>query len=178
MASAASGIEAMAAPAFRPDFADLVREHQSMVYSLALHFLRDPSTAEEVAQEVFLKLHRHLGSLKSEAHVTFWLRQVTSRRSIDSIRRAKARPELSLEEMREPAVPAGESDPFLAERLRRLVASLPGDLRMVVVLRFQEDLEPDEIARVLDLSLGTVRDHLRRGIELLRRKAGAYLGEV
>jgi RNA polymerase sigma-70 factor (ECF subfamily) len=167
---------AAAAPAW--DFASVVRQHQSMVYSLALHFLRDPSAAEEVTQEVFLRLHRNLHGLKSDAHLVFWLRQVASRHCIDNIRRSKARPEVSLEDAREPSVAAVNGDPLLSDRLRRLVASLPADLRIVVVLRYQEDLEPDEIAEVLDLPLGTVRDHLRKGLDLLRRKAGPYLGEV
>ena len=49
------------------DFADLVREHQSMVFSLSYHFLHDRDLAEEVAQEVFLALHRHMADIKSPA---------------------------------------------------------------------------------------------------------------
>jgi len=162
---------------WKPDFASLVREHQSMVYSLALHFLRDPAAAEDVAQDVFLRLHRNLDELESDSHALFWLRQVTSRRAIDSLRR-KSHAEVSLEETREPAASPAGGDPMLSQRLNRLVASLPENLRMAVVLRYQEDLEPDEIARVLDLPLRTVRDHLHRGLALLRLKAARYLGEV
>src|ERR1700723_2770950 len=57
------------------DFAQIVRLHQSMVFSIAQHFLADRSAAEELAQDVFLQLHAHLPALKSEAHVTFWLRR-------------------------------------------------------------------------------------------------------
>jgi RNA polymerase sigma-70 factor, ECF subfamily len=160
------------------DFMAVLQEHQAMVYSLALHFLRNPDLAQEIAQDVFLQLHRSLPVLKSEAHVVFWLRQVTCRRCIDSIRRAKARPEIGLDEAREPSSPPMNADPLLSERLRKLVASLPGNLRMAVVLRYQEDMEPEEIAEVLGLSTRAVRDHLRKGLELLRRKAGLYLGEV
>ena len=56
---------------WRPDFAGLVREHQSMVYSLALNVLRDPAAAEDVAQDVFLRLHRNLGELESDSHALF-----------------------------------------------------------------------------------------------------------
>jgi len=162
---------------WRPDFTGLVREHQSMVYSLALHVLRDPAAAEDVAQDVFLRLHRNLGDLKSDTHALFWLRQVTSRRAIDGLRR-KSHTEVGLEDAREPSTPPATDDPLLSERLNRLVASLPEKLRMTVVLRYQEDLDPEDIARVLDVPLRTVRDHLHKGLALLRQKAARYLGEV
>ncbi len=177
-AAQASPIQTMAAPIAKPDFSALVHQHQSMVYSLAMHFLRNPEAAQELAQEVFLQLHRNLEGLESEAHVVFWLRRVTCHRSIDRIRRAKVRPEYSIEDAPEPASAPQVGDPLLAGRLQKLVASLPPDLRAVVVLRYQEDLDPAEIAEVLEIPLRTVRDHLRKGLDLLRRKAARYLGEV
>jgi len=169
--------DTIAGETFSPDFASLVGQHQSMVYSLALHLLRDPSAAEDAAQDVFLRLHRNLDGLKSDSHVVFWLRQVTCRRAIDGLRR-RARAEVSLEETGEPAAPPAEGDPLLTQRLRQLVASLPGHLRSAVVLRYQEDLDPPEIARILELPLRTVRDRLQKALALLREKAGRYLKEV
>ena len=64
-------------------FAELVREHQSMVFSLARRILRNTATAEESAQEVFLELYRNLGGIQSPAHLVFWLRKVTTHRCID-----------------------------------------------------------------------------------------------
>jgi len=178
MAAQASAIRTVAAPRATPDFSALVHEHQSMVYSLAMHFLRDPGAAEELSQEVFLQLHRHMAGLESGEHVLFWLRRVTCHRCIDRIRRTKARPESSIDGAPEPASAPEVGDPLLAGRLQKLVASLPPDLRAVIVLRYQEDLDPADIAEVLELPLRTVRDHLRKGLELLRRKAASYLGEV
>src|SRR5512142_2770476 len=68
-------------------FTALVRAHESMVYSLALHFFHDARIAEEVAQDVFLQLYRGLDSIESDAHLVAWLRRVTSNRCIDSARR-------------------------------------------------------------------------------------------
>ena len=65
-----------AAPEF--DFASLVRQHQAMVFSIAWHVLRDRAVAEELAQDVFLSLHRHLAELESPEHVLYWLRRVTT----------------------------------------------------------------------------------------------------
>lgn len=154
----------------RDAFADLVRCHQSMVFSLCWHFLRDESRAEELAQEVFLELHRALPSLESAAHVTNWLRKVTSHRCIDAARRQKRQPRLGLDYIAEPAVAPVARDPFLSERLRRLTATLPERARAVLLLRYQEDLEPAEIAQTLGMPVNTVKSHLQRSLNVLRGK--------
>jgi RNA polymerase sigma-70 factor (ECF subfamily) len=160
------------------DFARLVRTNQAMVYSIAYHFFHDRATAEELAQDVFLMLHRRFGKMQSEAHVTNWLRKVTCHRCIDRARRRDHWPEVRLDPEIEPAIPGDFPDPFLAKRLRKLVASLPEKRRLLVILRYQEELEPEEIARVLNIPLRTIRTQLFRTLELLREKAGRVLGEV
>src|SRR5436190_1639178 len=70
-------------------FAKLVEQHEAMVYSLAYHFFNDRGRAEEIAQDVFLQLYRNLGTIESDAHLLFWLRQVTTRRCIDVTRRTR-----------------------------------------------------------------------------------------
>src|SRR5947207_15970153 len=108
------------AAAFKPeaddgalDFETLVKRHQAMVFSIAVHFLRDRFAAEELAQDVFLQLHRHLGALQSADHVTFWLRRVTAHRCIDYSRRRRF-PFLSLDKVPEPAAHTRASDPLLS----------------------------------------------------------------
>jgi RNA polymerase sigma-70 factor, ECF subfamily len=159
-------------------FEEIVRQHQGMVFSMACHFLRDRSLAEELAQEVFLNLHQNLRSIKSPEHLVFWLRKVTSHRCIDQSRRLKVRPQVSLEDVPEPAIDATENDLFLSEMLRRVVDTLPEKARLVVILRYQEDLDPGEIASVLDMPLNTVKSHLRRSLSSLRDKLSRTLGEV
>jgi RNA polymerase sigma-70 factor (ECF subfamily) len=161
-----------------PAFADIVREHQGMVYGLAYHFLRDRGLAEELAQEVFLELYRQLERIESPSHLTFWLRKVASRRCIDQIRRRSFWPKLRLDEVPEPATRTDERDPMLSRALSRLVASLPEKARMVVILRYQEDLPPTEIAQVLDMPVGTVKSHLQRSLDMLRDKLARTVGEI
>jgi RNA polymerase sigma-70 factor (ECF subfamily) len=146
-----------------------------MVFSLAFHFLRDRCLAEELAQEVFLHLHRNLASIQSPQHMVYWLRKVTSHRCIDQARRRKLRPRVSLTEYLErapepPADSGPEADPLLAELLRRLTARLPERSRMIVILRYQEDMEPAEIAGMLGIPLGTVKSNLHRSLALLRAR--------
>jgi RNA polymerase sigma-70 factor (ECF subfamily) len=159
------------------NFADIVRRHQSMVFSIALHFLADRQAAEELAQDVFLQLHANLPALKSEEHMTFWLRKVTAHRCIDYQRRRKL-PQVSLEDAPEPSAPAQASDPFLSKTLRHLVASLPEKSRLILILRYQEDMRPEDIAEVLAMPLATVKSHLQRSLAMLREKATRVFGEV
>lgn len=165
-------------PVGEADFEALVRQHQAMVFSLAWHFFRNEAVAEEVAQEVFLRLYENMERLESPAHVAFWLRRTTSHRCIDHLRRSRAWREVQCEELPEVAVNPEVGDPLLRERLRRLVASLPEKPRLVVLLRFAEDLDAEEIGRVLKMPVRTVWSHLYRGLALLREKASRYLGEV
>jgi RNA polymerase sigma-70 factor (ECF subfamily) len=158
-------------------FADMVKEHQSMVFSIAYHFLHDRGKAEEVAQDVFLRLYGNLGSIKSEGHLVFWLRKVTCRRSIDEVRKLPKAPPASLEDVAEPAAESPELDPLLSRGLRRMVASLSEDARAVIILRYQEELELADIAEILDIPINTVKSRLQRSLEILREKFHRWAGD-
>ena len=151
-------------------FAALVRRHQGMVFSLGLHALRSRAAAEDMAQEVFLELFRSLPRIESAAHAAAWLRRVTSHRCIDEIRRRQHRPESTVEELPERGVEPSPREPFLEERLQALVATLPPKARMVVVLRFQEELDLADIAEALAMPLNTVKSHLRRSLAVMRAR--------
>ena len=166
-----------AVPIAEADFEALVRQHQAMVFSLAWHFFHNEALAEDVAQDVFLRLYENLDRLESFAHVAFWLRRTTSHRCIDYLRRGSVRQEVQLEQLPEVPIDPDAGDPLLRERLRRLVASLPEKPRLVVLLRFGGDLDADEIGRVLKMPVRTVWSHLYRGLALLREKASRYFQE-
>lgn len=159
------------------EFAALVREHQSMVFSIALHFLHDRESAEEVAQDVFLQLYRQRDRLEGPGHVTAWLRRVACNRSIDYARSRHPERSISMEEIGEPASATAPDDPMLREKLRKLILSLGEKARMVMILRYQEDLDPEEIARELEMPVSTVKSHLQRSLAVLRAKFGRALGE-
>lgn len=152
------------------DFSELVREHQSMVFSVCWHFLHDRDQAEDVAQEVFLGLHRNIASIESAAHASHWLRKVAVQRAIDAGRRRVRRPQVALADVAEPVANAPMRDPMLSETLRKLIATLPETARMVMILRYQEDLDPTEIGQVMEMPVATVKSHLQRSLALLREK--------
>ena len=154
-------------------FGMLVRGQQRSVYSLALRMLSDRQKAEDLAQEVFLQLHRNLASVESGAHLQFWLRKVTVNRSIDRLRREPRFEALPLEAAESVAFEAQDADPLLLRRLNSLLRQLPAAPRAVLLLRYQEDLDPTEIARILSMSVNTVKSHLKRSLSLLRERIGA-----
>ena len=152
-------------------FAGIISEHQAMVFSLAYHFFHDRSRAEEIAQDVFLQLFRNLNRIESESHLVHWLRQVTSRRCIDQVRRTRLRP-VALDDAKELAGTESHADPLLGRRLRELIAGLPPKQRVIVTLRYQEDLDPSEICRIVGLPVNTVKSHLHRALRALRKQLG------
>jgi RNA polymerase sigma-70 factor (ECF subfamily) len=160
------------------DFAQLVREHQAAVFSIALRYLRDRAAAEELAQDVFLQLHERMAEIQSAEHARYWLRKVAAHRAIDYGRRSRLRPQVGLDDAPEPQAPAPEGDPMLSARLRKLVDSLPEKPRMVMILRFQEDLDPADIAGILGMPLATVKSHLQRSLAMLREKFARTVGAV
>jgi RNA polymerase sigma-70 factor (ECF subfamily) len=163
---------------WQPDYEQLVDEHQSMVFSLALRMTGDRGLAEEIAQDVFLELDKRLGKIESAAHACFWLRRVAISRSADALRRRKVRGMslwVTIEE--DHGVAAEERDSPLGTRLEELLATLPEPQRAALVLRYQEELTPEEIAATLEAPLATVKSNLQRGLKLLRAKAANHLQE-
>lgn len=149
-------------------FRQLIRAYQDTVYTLALRMLKVPEDAEELAQDVFVSAHRHLGKIASEAHLLFWLRRTVCHRAIDRLRRRLPHMVLPLDTAEEVALAEPSRDPLLERRLRDLVLGLSPAARAVVLLRYQEDLDPPDIAKVLDMPLNTVKSHLKRSLASLR----------
>jgi RNA polymerase sigma-70 factor (ECF subfamily) len=119
---------------------------------------------------VFLQFYRQIDHIESRAHATWWLRRAICHRSIDEMRKRKFRPRIGLDEIPEPAGCATEGDPFLQGQIRKLIEALPEKARMVVLLRYQEDLDPTEISEMLEMPISTVKSHLHRSLTALRKE--------
>ena len=132
--------------------------------------LSDRHRAEDLAQEVFLQLYRTLDGIDSDTHLAFWLRKVAVNRAIDRMRMESRHDNEPLTEAVAVADEPIEDDPLLHKRMADLVAQLPPAARAVVVLRYQEDLDPTDIASTLDMSINTVKSHLKRSLTLLRAR--------
>ncbi len=162
-------------------FEELVRGYQHRVFSVALRMLGSPAEAEEVAQEVFVRVHRSVGEFRGEARLSTWLYAITSRLCLNRLatteRRMIRRGEETLLRLR--ATTAGpDADLERGEveaALSRAIAELPEDRRIVVVLRDLEGLPYEEIAHSLGIELGTVRSRLHRARMDLKEKMERFL---
>ena len=142
----------------RDAFAILLREHQSMVFSIGWNYLRNEAAAEELAQEVFLELFQNIRSIESPAHLIFCLRKVMTHRCIDYSRRQRNRPSLALQEVPEPsATPTSETTPgdsvCPSATAARCSLRFPGD--SMRTSEASEPREPTPSASVLPSSFST-----------------------
>ena len=165
-------------PLWQPEFELLVEEHQSMVFSLALRMTGDRGLAEEITQDVFLALDRNLSKIENPGHALFWLRRVAMHRAADALRRRRVRAMdlwVAIEDSH--GAVQEERSTALGARVEHLVTTLPEPQRAALLLRYQEDMTPEEIALVLQAPLATVKSNLQRGLKLLRAKAESGLKE-
>ena len=156
-------------------FEELVIANQHRVFGVALRMLRNRAEAEEVAQEVFLRVHRALDDFRGEAKLSTWLYAIASRLCLNRLasgeRRMAREGEESLERLRADADPAAHVERGeLEAALRRAIDELPDERRIVVVLRDLDGLSYEEIAAALELPLGTVRSRLHRARMDLKEK--------
>lgn len=156
----------------RAAFRRLVELCQARVYSVALRLTAQHADAEELAQDVFVQLHASLWRIGDAAHLQKWLLRAIYHRCIDRLRsrerRGQSLPLEALEDSIEGQAQDSGADPLAASRLYRLLLQLPPDARAVVLMRYQDDLDPVDIAAVLDMPLNTVKSHLRRSLQWLR----------
>lgn len=148
----------------------LVQAHQRSVYSLALRMLGARDLAEDLTQDVFMQMNGNLRTIESNKHLGFWLRQVTTNRAIDQLRRRSRVEMTSLDNESQLFGVEDDGDPLLQRHLRALLSDLSPQARAVLLLRFQEDLDPTDIARTLDMPINTVKSHLKRSLESMREK--------
>ena len=158
-------------------FSQIVEDHQRMVYAIALRITCESGTAEEVAQDVFMELFRSSERIHDDDHVKPWLRRVAVHRATDALRKRARQPEQHAEEWKEEHSSHADEPLDLDQQTRigDLLRSLPDAMRTALVLRYQEDLTPNEIAATLSVPLQSVKSNLKRGLHLLRRKANVTL---
>jgi RNA polymerase sigma-70 factor (ECF subfamily) len=158
-----------------PTWDEIVAQHSARVYRLAYRLTGNPHDAEDLTQEVFVRVFR---SLSSYTPGTFegWLHRITTNLFLDQARRkAKIRFD-ALADDAETRIPSRAVAPDMQvmnglfdEDVERALAELPPDFRAAVVLCDIEGLSYEEIADVLDLKLGTVRSRIHRGRTMLRK---------
>ncbi len=165
-------------------FGRLVERYKTKVFTLAYGVTRDRATADDLAQEVFIKAYFALPKFKFQSEFGTWLYRVAVNHIKDFLRKNRSRQkEVSLEAISESAV-ATEDQSYeeeqTAERRRAIVQTalkrLPEKHQVILALRDMQGLPYEEISRILRISPGTVDSRLHRARKKLREKLAAFTG--
>ncbi len=173
-------------------FKALVVRYQRKVYAVALGIVKDPDTAWDVAQEAFVRVHKHLPEFKGDSAFTTWLFRITSHLAIDSVRKERTSLKDDLDDVREADLEgAGDGilstalgqDPRenalrreLAGKLTEALATLPVIHREILVLREVEGLSYEELAARLGIQKGTVMSRLFHARKKMQAALAEYAG--
>jgi RNA polymerase sigma-70 factor (ECF subfamily) len=160
-------------------FEELVRRHERRTYNLALRVLGREEDARDATQDAFLTALRKLGSFRGDAAFTTWLHRVTVNACYDMLRKRARQPLLRVvgeeeEPSPEPGPPVGDhADAVAGETdVARALARVPLEFRAVLVLHDLQDHAYEDVARILDVPVGTVKSRLHRGRIALARELG------
>jgi RNA polymerase sigma-70 factor (ECF subfamily) len=153
-------------------FGTLVERYDRAVYNLCLRTLRDPEEAKDATQEAFFKAFRALRTFRPEAKFSTWIFSIAYHACCDRLQRRKRFTGGEMPDRADvgpgPDVQAERRDE--ARELRAAIDALPEKYRAVITLYHLQGRQYDEIAEVLRLPMGTVKTHLFRAKELLRRR--------
>ncbi|MBF0494063.1 MAG: sigma-70 family RNA polymerase sigma factor [Candidatus Omnitrophica bacterium] len=168
----------MAARGDRTAFEEIYKLTSGYVFAVALRVCIFPETAEEVTQDVFVKLHRDLWQFNFKSELKTWMYRITVNTAIDYYNREKKRRtrEVADDSLIENHGVGSELEKKIDKEanekaVKELLAALNSDQRSCVVLREIEGLSYEEIAKVLKVKINTVRTRLKRAREILVRTA-------
>lgn len=159
-------------------FEEVYRRHATMIYNMALRMSGSPERAEDLAQDIFIRIYRHLGRFNGRSTLKTWIYRVTLNHCRSKLGRKRWLTAPLFEDDRERGVQLvdgrrGPEDRTLADDAGRRVATaldaVKPPFREAVVLRDLEGLSYDEIAQVLGVRIGTVRSRIARGRDALRQ---------
>jgi RNA polymerase sigma-70 factor (ECF subfamily) len=168
----------------REAFEAIVKKYERKVFHLAYGFVRDRAAADDLAQDIFVKVYLSLSRFHAKSEFGTWLYRVAVNHIKDHLRKIGRRKEISLEEFANPPFAAADD---LRERereqtqerrrtiVRKVLETLPAKYRMILTLRDIRGLSYDDIAESLSISPGTVDSRLHRARKILLRKMTPYL---
>ncbi len=155
-------------------FEELVRRRQSGVRNLMRRFCNDPTLADDLAQQVLMKVWLNIGQLKKPSAFNGWLKKLAVNVWLHHLRKNDAL--RGAGELQGSERPQTES-PGIGMDLDRALAKLEPHIRICVVLSYNEGMSHREIAEVTGLPLGTVKTHIRNGAQRLQEILAAYDGQ-
>jgi RNA polymerase sigma-70 factor (ECF subfamily) len=174
----------------RQAFAELVETYKQPVFNLVVRILQDETEAEDVAQNVFIQVHRSAARYKPSAKFTTWLFTIARNLCLNEIRRRSRHPADSIDVTPDPAdetaprqfedvtVTAPDAAALqreLAGKVEEALAALPENQRTAILLFQREELSYEEIAGVIGCSLSSVKSLIFRARETLKERLKGYL---
>ncbi|MHB1711070.1 MAG: sigma-70 family RNA polymerase sigma factor [Acidimicrobiales bacterium] len=168
------------------EFSDLAMEYMSALYSAALRMTRNPSDAEDLVQETYLKAYRAFGGFEAGTNLKAWLYRILTNTYINTYRAKKRRPEIAdVEDVEDlflykrlsadQTSTLGRSaedealDRITDTEVKAAIESLPDTFRMAVLLADVEGFSYKEIAEITDVPIGTVMSRIHRGRKALQK---------
>jgi RNA polymerase sigma-70 factor, ECF subfamily len=178
----------------RARFAEQAMQYMSSLYSAALRMTRNPSDAEDLVQETYLKAYRAFGTFQEGTNLKSWLYKILTNTFINSYRAKRRRPaETELDDVEDlylyrrlggnQASSLGRSaedlvlDRFTESEVKTAVESLPEAFRLAVLLADVEGFSYKEIAEILEVPIGTVMSRLHRGRRALEKALASFAEE-
>jgi RNA polymerase sigma-70 factor (ECF subfamily) len=166
-------------------FGEIVRRYQRAIYRVAYALARNPSDADDLAQETFVRAYQAIGRFRAGEPLFPWLARIATNQALSLFRRRKRRPETPLEPLLEAGRQwAADDDPVEGvagrERERQMQAAfaeLKPEHQAVLALRVVQDLSYEDIARALGVPVGTVMSRLSRARAELKSRLAARIGE-
>ncbi len=152
-------------------FRELVDRYKGLVFALVARTVRDRSRAEELAQEVFLKVYRGLPYFRGDARLSTWIYRIVVNLCAEErrVREVPLDPGDPDRPAREPGAPdPAHGDVELRDRLDKALRRLPARYRVLVAGHYLRGMKYEELAEALNLPMGTVKTHLHRAKRLLR----------
>jgi RNA polymerase sigma-70 factor (ECF subfamily) len=152
-------------------FQELVERYKNLVFALIARTIQDRSRAEDVAQDVFLRVHRGLPYFRGEARLSTWIYRIAA----NVCAQAPQPPSVSLDDAKGAARTIRSSpdrqfgDLELRDRLEKAIARLPAHYRFLVAAHYLDGMKYEDLAEALKLPLGTVKTQLHRAKQQLRR---------
>jgi RNA polymerase sigma-70 factor (ECF subfamily) len=162
-------------------FEELVRRYQRPIAAYVYRMVGDYDAALDLTQEVFIKVYGSLSRYRSEYKFSTWIYKIAHNAAVDHLRRHSTREQSLVKQADgeqydlpiESGRPTPEQESEKAERcaeIERVVRQLPAAYRELIILRHSHDLSYDEIAEVMGLPLGTVKNRLFRAREVMRQQ--------
>ena len=157
-------------------FQELIDRYKDLVFALIARTVQDRSRAEDLAQEVFLRIHRGLPYFRGEARLSTWIYRIVANVCMQEQTRPHAPgASVSLDDERTSArvTPSAADRQFgdleLRDRLEKAIARLPANYRLLIAAHYLDGVQYEDLAEALQLPLGTVKTQLYRAKQQLRR---------